>query len=83
MAKKVLLFSKESRGGIQTFLNNLSKLGDSDFEMQLFLFKKDRLFYNKTNIPTTYLGKSYPSTSEFSFKKVQKDGLGQALHTCI
>lgn len=69
---KILLFSKESRGGIGTFLNNFFKLSTNRYKLGLYLYKKDPLFSKKTNFSVHYIDKNYPSTLSFSLEKIYK-----------
>lgn len=68
--KRLFLFSKESRGGIGTFFNNLSGLKNKGFSLSLYLYKKDPLFDNKNQLDTHYPKGKYPSEIDFAWRKI-------------
>jgi glycosyltransferase involved in cell wall biosynthesis len=65
---KILFLSKESRGGVETFLNQMDRLDNQVFEKRYCFYKYDKIPEKKSNYK--YFYNNYPDEVVFSLHKV-------------
>lgn len=65
---RIIVLSKETRGGSGVFLNQISKLNNKIFSLQIYLYKKD--LYSTFNNKAFFINKNYPDSKGFSLNKL-------------
>lgn len=67
MRTTLMFFTKDNRGGMDTFLNQMRMLGKENYEIIICLYKRDSYVNYKKN--TIFLSETYPLDRSFSFLK--------------
>ncbi len=69
MNKKILIFSKETRGGMETFFRQLNFLKNKNYDINFYFFKKD-LLANYKGLTKTFINSNFPRDLGFTLEKV-------------
>ncbi len=67
-SKKIILITKDTRGGIETFIRQLEKIQSKYLKFKFIFYKKDNFVNYKRN--SIFLNYAYPIDYKFSWDKV-------------